>query len=596
MAKMVLTGADGGEAACVESSVTNGKSVEVPAVQGVAAAIAAGALLVSGVSAAMAGNQPGASHSSPGFVEVMWWFQGIATDGMLSVNYPGIYRSFTKNFAFSTGLVSWSGMERSIDSFRGKTGGNITENNYDTLTNATLRFPDGSTADTTGSFKRRLAVRALDYLLPRDGITTSINGSSSVSIDDSKQSQLVSGIQAYTEQLTVPDANAFMTILLVFAILIAIIVVAILLFKVILEAWSLFGKFPKSLTTFRKEYWRVMAQTITALIFLLYGVWVLYCIFQFRNGDSWAAKLLAGLTLALFTALLAFYSYKIWSTARKLKKMQGDASALYDNKETWKKYSLFYGNYKKQYWWLFIPFIFYMFAKGCILAGGDGNGLAQSVGQLVVEILMLVLLLWSRPYDRKSGNWINIIIQIVRVLSVGCILVFVDQFGVAKTTQTVTGVVLIVVQSSLTAILAVLIAINALINCCKENPHRKRRKAAQKSIHDLEGDAFLMDTPGKKGIDTETRELHDATSYDNMRATAQAKRSSRYGMTRGDSQDPLVHNSQSSAGFPSKKGHYQRINRDDSPAATPYHSLGGREPKLPDIDFGPSGGQPGRLY
>ena len=93
-------------------------------------------------------------------------------------------------------------------------------------------------------------------------------------------------------------------------------------------------------------------------------------------------------------------------------------------------------------------------------------------------IVVLGLLVWNRPYERKSGNVINIFIQVVRALSVVCILVFVEELGIAQTTQTVTGVVLIAVQSVLTGLLAILIAVNAIIMCCKENPHRKRRKEA----------------------------------------------------------------------------------------------------------------------
>lgn len=270
------------------------------------------------------------------------------------------------------------------------------------------------------------------------------------------------------------------TVLLIFAIVLAAITVGILLFKVILEAWTLFGTFPKRLTSFRKRYWRTLAKTITNLILLLYGVWTLYCIFQFTNGDSWAAKLLAALTLATFTAILGFFTLRIWYLARRYKKAEGDASALFENKETWVKYSLFYDSYKRGYWWLFMPAIVYMFAKGCVLAAGDGHGLTQTSGQIIIESFMFILLLWTRPYATKASNWINIIIQVVRVLSVVCILVFVEQLGIAQTTQTITGVVLIAVQSALTGILAILIAINAIILCCRENPHRKKRKEAEK--------------------------------------------------------------------------------------------------------------------
>lgn len=554
--------------------MTNGKTVEVPAVSYVAAAIAAGALVVSLIGAAASGGHPGTTSSSPGFFDVMWWFQGMAMNGMHSVPYPAIYRSFSKNFAFSTGLISWSGLQSSIDSFRSHTGGNLTNANSDYLKNATLVFSDGSTSQTTTG----IAKRAL-YLLARQ-VDTSINSTSSGSTEDkSKESHLVEGIQGYVEQLTIPQANTFMTVLLIFSIVVAAIVVGILLFKVILEAWSLFGKFPKSLTTFRKEYWRVMFQTITNLIFLLYGSWTLYCVFQFTHGDSWAAKLLAGITLGGFTALLAFYTWKIWTVVRKLKKMEGDASALYENKETWKKYKLFYENYKRGYWWLFIPAIIYMFAKGCVLAAGDGHGMVQTVGQLIIEALMLILLLWSRPYNRKSGNWINITIQVIRVASVICILIFVQELGIAQTTKTITGVVLIVVQSGLTAILALLIAINSIITCCKENPHRKRRKAAQKNLYqDLEGDAFLMQpNPYTSSTPPHTRQMSEpGHGYEPVRAQAMT----RFGPGGyDDSQEVLV----KGAAAMGRTG-YRSLSqgRSDHSGSPPPFS---REPRLPDLAF-----------
>jgi len=245
----------------------------------------------------------------------------------------------------------------------------------------------------------------------------------------------------------------------------------------------LFGSFPKALSGFRKHYWGSIGRAITSLILLLYGVWVLYCVFQFTQGDSYVAKTLAGVTLALFTAILVFFCYKIWSTAHKLRNVEGDITALYEDKSIWVKYSLFYESYRKDYWWIFVPTIVYMFAKGTALAAADGHGMVQTIAQLIIEGVMLVLLLWSRPYERRSSNVINVSIQVVRVLSVVCILVFVEEFGIAQTTQTVTGVVLIAVQSALTGILAILIAWNAISACCKQNPHRKRRKEMGMLIH-----------------------------------------------------------------------------------------------------------------
>jgi len=481
-ATLQLNAIDGGQQlACIQSSVNNGKSFNVPGVSYVAAGMAAAALAVSGLSALAGAGSAGAPTHAPTFVDIMIWFQSMAMNGMMSVDYPPLVQQFEKNFAFSCGFIPWDGMQRQIDSFRNKTGGNLTENSVDFLKNATLvRESQGSTNLTKRSFEHLENL----ILFARDEINTSVNGTGNSTEEESKVMHTVKGIQAYVEELTIPNGNTFMTILLIFAIVIAAITVGILLFKVILETWALFGTFPKRLTNFRKRYWWLLAKTITNLILVMYGIWTLYCIYQFKRGDSWAAKLLAGITLGIFTAIIAFFTWKIYSIAHRYKKLEGNTSGLYDDKDVWRKYNIFYENYKKSYWWLFIPIIVYMFLKGCIIAGADGHGLAQSAGQLIVESLLLILLLWSRPFSLKSSNWINIVIQVVRVLSVVCILVFVEELAVEQTTKTITGLVLVVMQSVLTGLLAILIAVNAIIICCRDNPHRRKRKEAGKSTDD----------------------------------------------------------------------------------------------------------------
>ncbi|KAI1481966.1 TRP-domain-containing protein [Daldinia eschscholtzii] len=479
------------EIGCIQAQITNGKTTGVSAVSYAAAGVAGAALLMGGVgaigaasggAAGAAGGAAGAGTMSPSFMEMFGIFQGFAMNGMMSVQTPQIYRSFTKNFAFSTGIIPWRQMQISIDNFRAMTGGNLSRDSVEFLQQATLVYPDGSTTSGKGSlFGRSIADAA--HLAVRDATSTDTDIPTNT---EATIRAAVSGIQGYAQQLSVPQSNTFMTVLLVVAIVIAVIVVGILLVKVILEAWSLYGHFPESLTGFRKHYWGSIARAITSLILLLYSIWVLYCVFQFTHGDSWAAQLLAAATLLLFTAILAFFSWKIWTIAHKLKSMEGDTSGLYEDKENWVKYSLFYESYKKDYWWIFVPVIGYMFAKGCVLAATDGHGMAQSICLLIVEGSMLALLVWSKPFERKSGNIINIAIAVVRVLSVVCVLIFVEEFGIAQTTQTVAGVVLIGLQSALAGTLAVLIAWNAIIALCKQNPHRKRRKEMEQYQRDMD--------------------------------------------------------------------------------------------------------------
>ncbi|OQO11638.1 hypothetical protein B0A48_03365 [Cryoendolithus antarcticus] len=612
MVELKLTGETGEELACIQSSVGNGKTLEIPAVKYVAAGVAAAALALSAVSAVGAGaSGAGASAPSPTFGEVFGWFQGMALNGMMSVKYPAVYQSFTSNFAFSTGLIPWGSMQTTIDNFRASTGGNLTAANYQYLQNATLVYANGKNSSAGLELKRRAL--ELPYLFARQGTEVTVNGTTqdihgsdnanstapSSTASDSKTQHYVKDIQAYVEQLQIPQANTFMTLLLVFAIIIAAIVVLILLFKVILEAWSLAKPLPKSLESWRKRYWWRLAKTITNLILLLYGVWTLYCIYQFTNGDSWAAKALAGVTLGTFTAILVAFTVKIWLMARRAKKMEGGVDKLYEDKETWVKYSLFYDNFKKGYWWLFIPVIIYLFVRGCVIAGLNGHGLIQSAAQLVVEAIMLALLLWTRPYSLKSSNWINIVIQVVRVLSVVCILIFVEELGISQTTKTIAGVALIVVQCALTGVLAILIAVNALIFCIKDNPHRLKRKAAQdaRKLHRDQDDLTALDarnsllmrpmaqhTRDEKGMNKAPIVSAVPTrsgGYDQVRADSPAGNSRYQGRSltrptqhyRDHSAEGLVTGAAGMGG----RGHDRSVSR--SPSRS-------REPQLPDLDFG----------
>ncbi|KAG5205287.1 DUF907 domain-containing protein [Trichophyton interdigitale] len=457
------------ELSCIQSTVGNGHSLNTPMVTYAAAGISGAALVVSGVGAAGAVAHPGAPGASPSFIQVMGVFQAIALNGLCSVDYPPVYRSFTKNFSFSLGLFPWINLQQSIDSFRNATGGNLTENSVSYL--RSLQVQQNGANGTAE--KRSLDLTSRHVQLMARDIQEEVNNR-------------FSGIKKGVEELSIPAANTFMTVLLVFAIVIAVITAGILLGKVVLEVWALYSTFPERLLNFRQHYWGFLARTITNLILLLYGIWTLYCIFQFTRGDSWAAKTLAAVTLTLFTGVLGYFTFRIWSLARRLKKTEGTASALFEDKEAWRKYSLFYDHYKKDYWWIFVPVIVYLFARGCVIAGGDGHGLVQSAGQFIVEGLMLILLLWTRPFETKSGRWINISIQVVRVLSVGCIIVFVDEFGISKTTKTVTGVALLAVQTSLAAILGILILINGIMTLFGKNPHQERQKEKQDFDRDLD--------------------------------------------------------------------------------------------------------------
>jgi hypothetical protein len=131
------------------------------------------------------------SAQAPNFADILQWFQFVAFSGMYSVNYPPVYRNFCKNFAWSTGLVSWGAMQNTIDTFRAKTGGNLTDDNYAFVKNATLIFTQPSS----------LQKRQIDFGLDNGGLS---NVTSNATIGTT---HYVRGIEAFVEGLYIPSSK-----------------------------------------------------------------------------------------------------------------------------------------------------------------------------------------------------------------------------------------------------------------------------------------------------------------------------------------------------------------------------------------------------
>jgi hypothetical protein len=125
------------------------------------------------------------SAQAPNFADILQWFQFVAFSGMYSVNYPPVYRNFCKNFAWSTGLVSWGAMQNT------KTGGNLTDDNYAFVKNATLIFTQPSS----------LQKRQIDFGLDDGGLS---NATSNATVG---VNHYVRGIEAFVEGLYIPSSK-----------------------------------------------------------------------------------------------------------------------------------------------------------------------------------------------------------------------------------------------------------------------------------------------------------------------------------------------------------------------------------------------------
>lgn len=492
---------------CFMSQIENGKSTKVEAVTYFTIAFAGVALAVSAGSSAASANSgssssttppgnvglehgvgntslvsgPGTNVASggwhpPGFVDFFSVLQHIAISGMYNLNYPSAYRNFSQNMGWSTGVLTWPGMQKSIDKFREQTGGNMTASAYDRLEETTLVYRNSQNMNNTdmefasqakiGSyFMKRVLRPIMDALEPDLPITTP-------PLDENPTGQkkyvsIVTGIKAYVEKLSVPNTNTFMTLLIWWAIIVGVCITVILLVKLILEIWSLKGNLGDKFSSFRQQYWVILGSTLVRLIVIFYGVWVLYCFYQFKIGDSWGTRLLAGITFGILTFVLVTFTLRIIWIAHVASRQKGGLEYLFEHKPWIRRYGLFYDQFKVKYWWCFIPMLLAVFGRNAFVTLGSNNGLVQVIGQLVIDVSLTILLIVLMPFNTKMGNGINIAIQVVRVISLVLLLTFAVQLNLANMVTTGIGMALIVIQSVLTILLVVLICMNACFGIYK---------------------------------------------------------------------------------------------------------------------------------
>lgn len=212
-----------------------------------------------------------------------------------------------------------------------------------------------------------------------------------------------------------------------------------------------------------------------------------------------------------------------------------------------------------------------------VVAAGNGYGLVQTGGQLIVESAMLTLVLLTRPFASTQGNVINISIHCVRVLSVICLLIFAEEMGVAQSTKTVTAAVLIIVQSVLTIILAIIIAVNAIIICLKRNSRSNQKRDTEKPDPDNDTLTPLGPLNTADAADHKDAKQGVMTSYSTEKLPWEILPSATKGHKRGRSEDErLTRSAAPIAGY----GHSRNTSRESNdreatePELGPYRSQG----------------------
>ncbi|KAH8811413.1 hypothetical protein F5884DRAFT_669269 [Xylogone sp. PMI_703] len=125
-----------------------------------------------------------------------------------------------------------------------------------------------------------------------------------------------------------------------------------------------------------------------------------------------------------------------------------------------KRFGWLTSHYRKSRWWYFAPWVIYQVIRACFIGGARGNPNTQVYGNLVVEILAMIMIFAIRPFEGNRNMALAVyMLSISKVLTAGLCIAFLPQFNVARIPTTVIGVVIIVIQGLLVVAMIILMVL-----------------------------------------------------------------------------------------------------------------------------------------
>jgi len=362
--------------------------------------------------------------------------QHMALTGFISVNYPQAFQAFTRNFAWTFGLIYIEPLEDNALRTALTTGGvNETTSNAISITSALQNILNGinSAAQNSGPAQINAVAASGPYGLPE--------------VQGYGPNTAVSGLGRYLEDTGLSLSTAFITSLVVFAMLAAIMLFLTVLIGLIAFGTALVLKKHRreDFASLTRKHWLDFA-ALNGLRWLLVA-WlplVLLAIYSFRFSDNvgWAYVTVSAIVFALLIVMFGGLAFIVLRNRRK--NVQGYDS-LYEGKMQ-RRFAPVIEPNKHRYWWTFAVFFWLTLIKAAFVGAAQGHPLVQIVPLLAVEVIILVFLIFCLPFQSKGTTALEIILSIGRLVSYGLLIAFLPSLDANRIAVTV-GIVILVIES-----------------------------------------------------------------------------------------------------------------------------------------------------
>ncbi|KAK4051369.1 hypothetical protein OIV83_002853 [Microbotryomycetes sp. JL201] len=494
---------DNSEAVCLTVNLSNGKTVRLTGVSWALAGITIGAValgLLRGLIALVKRDAIGLERGrqKERVIEIMAWMQFCASSGLLSLDYPRLYQSWTANFAWALMLEPRIGIiQDEIYDMRNRTGGNLTQlagtivggteaQTRTILSGLNVISPPAS--QFVKDVATNLLVNLADVRRKAVGIVKrqsgpmmdgAVEAAREVPVPDVQEQDVVNrvptGISRYAVELNISPFNAFSTVFFNFLLLLcAFLAIALL---VIGPMWLLARRRRRigEKEFDEKQQQQIVTEPVTAhrlvtdvlranalrLLLITWYPLLIFSFYQWRLGqsDAWAPIVLSVFTFLLTTAavLVLLGTTLVHGGRRREQRARLFSDRLGPN-------APFTNAFKSSRWWFVAPTVFATFARAAFISFAQGYGWVESIGLVAIEVLVLAAMCIFTPFSDKSSNGMQIIIQILRCIISAALIPFNASIGLNEIIRTAIGAVIAVVEAVVVVFLFILVLID-LVDC-----------------------------------------------------------------------------------------------------------------------------------
>jgi hypothetical protein len=530
------------EIACYTSAITNGNSFNQQESVGSILGIFTFVAIVSSIATAIYGDsvteiRTHHAHSLSVLV-VFAVFHHIYFTGALSMNWPSVLVAFWGNFAWAAGMIYNSSMQDSLSKLVGKYLGNTL------VLGAARAGADSSSVgggyDIQKIYKRQFetarifgrATRPVTYHsgIAKRSLLNSTSGFKWYGTQVRPGLPLPGNYSGFAGTLSkegIPAANAFLTGLIWFLILILIIVGTITIFKYTLDLlYKLKWMKTQRLNYFRQNWRRYLVFALLKACYIAFFLMTFLTIFQFSYGGAPAAISIAAIVFAIFfigmfsicayacryrlrvgkwvsepdrffvekTKTLGFLpwfrlhqGYKVHDSERVFsgsipgwrlsRNPEPTEIPVHEDENYIRKFGWLSSRYRLSKWWFFALWIVYEFIRACFYAGASGHALVQVFCILIVEIVAFIVIIKIKPYEGQRLNVIMVyLLGFSKVLTVALSSAFDIAFSIARIPATVIGVLIIIIQALLVIALLICIVLSAISSYFSVTRNREQIK------------------------------------------------------------------------------------------------------------------------